>query len=90
MFLNPASAGHGLNLQFGGSTQIWHDSIWSLELVQQAEARIVRPGQKYTVINNKLTAVGTIDERIIQSNIDKEKGQNALMKATKALINKYS
>jgi SNF2 family DNA or RNA helicase len=90
MFLNPASAGHGLNLQFGGSTQIWHDSIWSLELVQQAEARIVRPGQKYTVINNKLKAVGTIDERIIQSNIDKEKGQNALMKATKALIKKYS
>lgn len=90
MFLHPGSAAHGLNLQYGGCTQLWLENIWSLELIQQAEARLMRPGQKYSVINNKLKAVGTIDERILDSNIKKERGQNALMSATKALIKKYS
>lgn len=90
MFLHPASAGHGLNLQFGGCTQIWYELIWSLELKLQANARLMRPGQKYSVISSHLKSVGTIDERILESNVEKEDGQNALMKATKALIKKYS
>jgi len=90
MFLHPASAGHGLNLQHGGCTQLWYDLIWSLELRQQADARLMRPGQKYTVVSSKLKAIGTIDERIIEADLNKEKGQNALMNATKALIKKYS
>lgn len=90
MLLHPASAGHGLNLQFGGSTQIWYETTWSLELKLQADARIMRPGQKHSVVSSLMKAVGTIDERVIQSNIEKEEGQNALMKATKALIKKHT
>lgn len=90
MLLHPASAGHGLNLQKGGCTQIWYENIWSLELIQQANARLVRPGQKFSVVSSNLKVVGTIDERIIESNLAKEKGQTALMNATKALIKKYS
>lgn len=90
MLLHPASAGHGLNLQQGGCTQIWYELIWSLELRLQADARLMRPGQKFSVISSKIKAVGTIDERIIESDLKKEKGQNALMHATRALIKKHS
>lgn len=90
MFLHPGSAAHGLNLQFGGSNQFWLENIWSLELILQADARLMRPGQKYTVVSNRFKALGTIDERIIDSNLKKERGQNALMSATKALIKKYT
>jgi SNF2 family DNA or RNA helicase len=88
--LHPGSGGHGLNLQAGGCTQIWYENLWSLELLLQANARLMRPGQKYSVISSKMKALGTIDERMIESNINKEEGQNALMKATRALIKKYS
>jgi SNF2 family DNA or RNA helicase len=47
---HPASAGHGLNLQAGGSTVIWFGLTWSLELYQQANARLWRQGQKETVV----------------------------------------
>lgn len=90
MFLHPASAAHGLNLQFGGCNQIWYENIWSLGLVLQANARLDRPGQKFSVVSNRLKAVGTIDEQILESNERKEKGQSALMRATKALIKKYT
>lgn len=90
MFLHPGSAAHGLNLQFGGCNQFWLENIWSLELILQADARLMRPGQEHTVISNRFKALGTIDERMIESNLKKERGQNALMSATKALIKKYT
>ncbi len=90
MFLHPASGGHGLNLQYGGSQQIWFDNIWSLELVLQANGRIDRPGQVNNVISHALKANGTIDEAILDSNANKNKGQSALMAFTKARIKQYS
>ena len=48
--IHPASAGHGLNLQSGGSTLVWFSLTWSLELYQQTNARLYRQGQKDTVV----------------------------------------
>ena len=45
LIAHPASAGHGLNLQFGGESLVWTCLPWSLELWEQANARLARPGQ---------------------------------------------
>lgn len=89
LFAHPASAGHGLNLQFGGNTIIWFSQIWSLELSQQANGRLNRPGQRHAVIINNLVAVGTIDDDVVQARARKESGQDALMEAVKARVEKY-
>ncbi|MDO4564688.1 MAG: DEAD/DEAH box helicase [Clostridia bacterium] len=82
--IHPASAGHGLNLQTGGSTLIWFGLTWSLELYQQTNARLWRQGQKDTVVIHHIIAGGTIDERIMTALHKKEKTQTALIEAVKA------
>lgn len=84
--IHPASAGHGLNLQSGGSTLVWFSLTWSLELYQQTNARLYRQGQKETVVIHHLITKNTIDEDIIKSLKRKDKTQEALMKAVKARI----
>ncbi len=84
--IHPASAGHGLNLQSGGSTLVWFSLTWSLELYQQTNARLYRQGQKDTVVINHLITKNTIDEDIMKSIKRKDKTQEALMKAVKARI----
>lgn len=84
--IHPASAGHGLNLQAGGSTLIWFGLTWSLELYQQMNARLWRQGQKETVVIHHLIAKGTLDERIMESLKKKDCGQSALVEAVKARI----
>ena len=86
MLAHPASAGHGLNLQNGGSTIIWFGLPWSLELYQQANARIHRQGQKNTVVVHHLVTKDTIDEDVMQVLKNKEAGQEALLQAVKARI----
>ena len=81
---HPASAGHGLNLQSGGCTIIWFGVTWSLELYQQANARLWRQGQKQTVIINHILTRQTIDERVMQALDNKDTGQKALIEAVKA------
>lgn len=88
--LHPASAGHGLNLQAGGNIIIWFGLTWSLELYQQANARLRRTGQKQTVIVHHLVAKGTIDTRIMRAIEGKAAGQNEMMDAIKILVKKYS
>jgi SNF2 family DNA or RNA helicase len=83
---HPASTGHGLNLQSGGSTIIWFGLTWSLELYQQANARLWRQGQKETVIVHHLVTKDTIDEQVMKVLQKKEKGQSALMNAVKARL----
>ena len=81
----PASAGHGLNLQAGGSTLIWFGLTWSLELYQQTNARLWRQGQTSgTVVIEHIITKGTIDERILKALSLKEVTQNALIDAVKA------
>lgn len=83
--IHPASAGHGLNLQAGGSTLIWFGLTWSLELYQQTNARLWRQGQTSgTVVIEHIITKGTIDERILKALSLKEITQNALIDAVKA------
>lgn len=83
--IHPASAGHGLNLQTGGSTLIWFGLTWSLELYQQANARLWRQGQASgTVVIHHIITSGTQDERIMTALSKKEKTQAALEEAVKA------
>ena len=85
--IHPASAGHGLNLQSGGSTLIWFGLTWSLELYQQTNARLYRQGQRSeTVIIQHIIAKNTIDEQIIKALKKKDNTQSALINAVKAEI----
>ena len=87
LLANPASAGHGLNLQFGGHIAIWYSPTWNLEFFQQANKRLHRRGQAETVLIHTLMAKGTIDARIYDIVLrNKEAGQNALLEAVKARI----
>ncbi len=82
--IHPASAGHGLNLQVGGSTLIWFGLTWSLELYQQTNARLWRQGQKNTVVIHHIITKGTIDEDVLKALVSKEDTQEALIEAVKA------
>ena len=84
--IHPASAGHGLNLQSGGSTLVWFGITWSLELYQQTVARLWRQGQKQTVVVQHIIAKNTIDENIMAALEKKEHTQSALIDAVKANI----
>lgn len=84
--IHPASAGHGLNIQFGGSTIIWFGLTWSLELYQQTNARLWRQGQNDTVVIHHIIAKETIDEDVMAALRKKEKIQSALIDSVKARI----
>lgn len=84
--LHPASAGHGLNLQYGGNIIVWFGLTWSLELYQQANARLYRQGQKETVIIHHLISKVTVDENVMKALENKDIGQSALLEAVKARI----
>ena len=85
--LHPAAAGHGLNLQAGGSHLIWFGLTWSLELYQQTNARLWRQGQQSeTVVIQHLITKCTIDERILKAQTKKEQTKNAMMTAVRADI----
>lgn len=84
--IHPASAGHGLNLQSGGSTLIWFGLTWSLELYQQTNARLYRQGQNETVVIHHIIAKDTIDEDVILALTRKEKTQASLINAVKAKL----
>lgn len=89
LLAHPASAGHGLNLQAGGSIIVWYGQTWSLELYQQFNARLYRQGQQNHVIINHLILEGTHDEDVMRALKAKDKKQNALMDSIKAKIDKY-
>jgi SNF2 family DNA or RNA helicase len=83
--IHPASAGHGLNLQNGGSCIVWFGLTWSLELYQQTNARLWRQGQSAeTVVVQHIVTKGTIDERILKVLSKKDSTQAALIDAVKA------
>lgn len=84
--IHPASAGHGLNLQDGGSTIIWFGLTWSLELYQQLNARLWRQGQKNTVVIQHIVTSGTHDEDVMRALENKDMRQSALIAAVKARI----
>ena len=88
--IHPASAGHGLNLQAGGSTLVWFGLTWSLELYQQTVARLWRQGQSSeTVVVQHIITDGTIDGRIMKALSEKDNMQSALINAVKAEVGAY-
>jgi SNF2 family DNA or RNA helicase len=83
--IHPASAGHGLNLQTGGSAMIWFGLTWSLESYLQTNARLWRQGQVAdTVVIHHIIAKGTLDEQIMKTLSEKDRTQTALIEAVKA------
>lgn len=87
--IHPASAGHGLNLQSGGSTIVFFGMIWSLELYQQTVARLWRQGQTSgTVVVQHIVTADTIDEKILKALNAKDMNQAALINAVKAEVRK--
>lgn len=91
MLAHPASAGHGLNLQAGGHIAIWYGLPTSLELYQQANKRLHRPGQKETVLIHHILMKGTYDYKVLDDILKpKEIRQNALLEALKAKIKEVS
>lgn len=84
LFAHPASMGHGLNIQEGGHIIVWYGLNWSLELYQQANARLYRQGQKSgTVIIHHLIAEGTIDSQVMKALEQKGTTQAKLINALK-------
>ena len=86
MLAHPASAGHGLNLQAGGNIIVWFGLTWSLELYQQANARLFRQGQRENVIIHHLICPGTVDEDVMTALAGKADVQNAVLDAVKARV----
>lgn len=83
---HPASIGHGLNLQYGGHITIWYGLSWSLELYQQANERLNRPGQTQVCRVYHLILKGTHDERVLKSLKNKETGQSAAIESLRLEI----
>lgn len=79
LLAHPASCAHGLNMQFGGHIAIWYGLTWSLELWQQANARLPRPGQTQIVAVYMIICEGTYDERAVEVLTEKEIGQQAMI-----------
>jgi SNF2 family DNA or RNA helicase len=83
LLAHPASVGYGLNLQAGGHVIVWYGLTWSLELYQQANARLYRQGQEKPVVIHHLIAEGTVDEEVMAALQNKDTSQSALMTALK-------
>lgn len=83
---HPASIGHGLNLQEGGHIIVWFGLTWSLELYQQANERLNRPGQQHVCRIYHLILKGTHDERVLKALTNKDKGQAAAIEALRLEI----
>lgn len=90
LLAHPASAGHGLNLQDGGNIIIWFGLNWSLELYQQANARLHRQGQAEGVIIHHLITEGTVDEDVMKALNGKDQRQEELLKALKVRLKRGS
>lgn len=81
MLLQPASAGHGINIQDGGHTLVWYSLPWSLEHYIQTCGRLNRQGQKHPVVIHHLITEGTIDSRIVRVLQSKDANERALIDA---------
>lgn len=76
---HPASAGHGLNLQFGGNIVVWFGLNWSLELYQQFNKRLNRQGQKNLVRIIHIVVKDGLDEKVMLALNNKAKTQKNLI-----------
>ena len=86
LLCHPASAGHGLNLQQGGHIMVWFGLPWSLELLQQAEARLYRQGQEQSVIIHRIICEDSLDEKVLAVLTRKDSTQRAMLQALKEYV----
>ncbi len=86
LLAHPASCAYGLNLQQGGHHIIWYTLNWSLELYQQANARLHRQGQEHPVIIHRLIVQGGMDQAAAKALERKDGIQEAMIQALKARI----
>lgn len=86
LLAHPASAGHGVNLQFGGSILVWFGLTWSLERYQQFNARLNRPGQKKTVTIAHIVAKDCIDEDVVNALNSKAENQEEVIRRLKITL----
>lgn len=89
LLAHPASTAYGLNLQDGGNVVVWFGLNWSLELYQQANARLYRQGQKQPVYIHHLVVAGSVDEDVMAALEKKDDCQTALLESLKARVEKY-
>lgn len=89
LIIHPASAGHGLNLQFGGRRMVWFTLTWNLEHYLQTVARLLRRGALEEIFIHRFLIKGTRDHRVRKKVEAKETDQNFLMNETKQLLRKY-
>lgn len=90
LLAHPQSAGHGLNLQFGGGIIVWYGLTWNLENYLQFNKRVHRHGQtRANVVIHHLLAKGTIDETVMKALHRKDKDQNALLDALKEHVRDF-
>jgi len=87
LFCHPAATGHGLNLQEGGHIIVWFGLPWSLELYQQANARLHRQGQEKSVIVHHIICEKTVDEKVLATLQKKDATQRELLDALKGYLN---
>lgn len=88
LLAHPASAAYGLNLQAGGSIIVWYGLNWSLELYQQANARLYRQGQKENVIIHHLVVEDSRDQDVMEVLGNKQATQDSLLESLKARVKK--
>jgi len=86
LLCHPASAGHGLNLQAGGHIVVWYGLPWSLELYQQANARLHRMGQTDPVVVHHIVCEDTLDDKVLTVLSGRAEVQDSLLDALKAYV----
>ena len=85
LLAHPASCGHGINLQHGGSIIVWFGLNWSLELYQQFNGRLHRQGQTKPVRVVHIVADGCIDDKVMLAIENKAETQQQLLDALKLI-----
>jgi hypothetical protein len=86
LLAHPASCAHGLNMQYGGHIGIWFGLTWSLELYQQANARLPRSGQTQVVNHYHIVAEGTVDESLLETLRNKAVTQDSITNSVLARL----
>jgi hypothetical protein len=81
LLANPASTGHGLNLQDGGHIIVWFSQTWRNEVYRQANKRLHRSGQKHPVQIIHIVTKDTADEEVVPRIDEKEEQQQGLLSA---------
>jgi SNF2 family DNA or RNA helicase len=86
LIVHPASAGHGLNFQYGGHIAVWYGLNWSLELYRQFIKRLHRQGQTHPVMMHYILAKGTADETVLAAQAVKGATQDSITNAVRVRL----